>query len=880
MNGINKKTIVISSTGITFLFSLCFILIKGVEPFGKCTLVNHDCASQVYPFLCTLHDKLRNGESFFYCWAGGLGDGFLPTYFYYLSSPLNLLVAFVPIEYIRSFINITIFIRIILSSTTFSLFLTGRKNMSNRNLYIIPLSCAYALSGFVFGYYHESMWMDPYMIFPMVMLGYERMKNDKKPILYFLGLVYSSLCSFYMTFMTGLFLVIWFVFDEHENLKSFIRDGVRFALSSILAIGMTAMSILVSYLGIMKTHAEDEPDIALGFFGNFFNILKYLFPLSVPINMSYDNNLANVYAGLFSVCLLFVYIFSKGIKLKEKIKRLVIIIFLLISMNEGILNFIWHGFHYQLCIPNRFAYIFIFILLLTGYEALSETKESGEGMIVALVIAELFPMVSYFFVDFDSFFDSKVMLLILIVAVLVYSVLFVLQSMYEKRILFIILSMIMLFEIFINAFIGLGYDLSEAGRYDATLKNSETLISEIEKEDSTFFRSKLLGTILTNTSNILGTKGVSSFNSMMNNDILRFSEKYGCFRTDVSLDENGGFEPMDDILGIKYLYLSGENFAASTDYEVISSEGDVTVFRNNNALSLGYAVDKSIINVKPDQYEIISNINNLTGSMTGVEVLAEFIPKYEYIGDGFDIQYADTDYIYCRLIPNGKTEYAYYGMSFEVDESGVYNMYMNYSDYGIITVYVNEDLRRYEYTSFGGVLNIGGVEKGDKVNVFLQREERMAGGYSLDSYPILELRFVRVNSEKYNEFSDYLKKNQMSIDMYSDSHFNADVTIDSNQMLFTTIPYDSSWHIFENGKELNKVKLVDAFIGLELNEGTHSLEFKYVPAGFYVGLTITIVSWFIFIIYMVFDIIKGRKAVPLDSIEEDNGRVKNEEESC
>ena len=275
-------------------------------------------------------------------------------------------------------------------------------------------------------------------------------------------------------------------------------------------------------------------------------------------------------------------------------------------------------------------------------------------------------------------------------------------------------------------------------------------------------------------------------------------------------------------------------------------------------LSLGYAVDKAIMNVQTDQYEIISNINGLTSSMTGTEVLTEVIPDYEYIGEGLEVQYADTEYIYCRLIPNGETEYSYYGMTFEVDESGVYNMYMNYSDYGIITVYVNEDLRRYEYTSFGGVLNIGGVEKGDKISVFLQREERMAGGYVLDSYPILELRFVRVDPDKYNEFSDYLKKNQMSIDMHSDSHFDAEVSVDSGQLLFTTIPYDDSWHIYENGKEIKKVKLVDAFIGLELSEGMHSLEFKYVPAGFYVGLVITIISWFIFIIYVIFGIIKKR----------------------
>ena len=76
-------------------------------------------------------------------------------------------------------------------------------------------------------------------------------------------------------------------------------------------------------------------------------------------------------------------------------------------------------------------------------------------------------------------------------------------------------------------------------------------------------------------------------------------------------------------------------------------------------------------------------------------------------------------------------------------------------------------------------------------------------------------------------------------------------SIPEGKMLFTSIPYDDSWHVYENGKEIKKEKLIGTFLGLDLGVGEHELEFKYVPEGFYLGLIITIVSWIAFVVLML-----------------------------
>ncbi len=862
---------IIFSTLITFVFLVVVMIIKKIEPFGNMTLVNYDCQSQVYPFLCTLHDKLVNGDNFFYAWNAGLGDGFLPTYFYYLSSPINLLVAFVDKSNIRSFINVTIFFRMTISALNMAIFLSNRlryvkKNendvseseiISKKDIYIIPLSVAYALSGFVFGFYHESMWLDSYMIFPLIMFGYDRMMRDRRPVIYILSLVYSSICSFYMTFMIGFFIVIWFLLEkcnkqiDKHAIRGFVYDVILFGVSSALAIGMTAMSLIVSYIGVMKTHVQAEPEIVHKWFGNVFNIIRYQFIFSTPINVSYDNNCANLYCGTFAVVLLFVYMFSGKIKLSDRIKRVTLVIFLLISFNEAILNFIWHGFHYQLCIPNRFAFLLIFLLLFTAYETLL-FADNIKFSIVGLVLAELLPMVSYFFADFDSMIGSKKTLIVSLIIILIYSTFMILNISIKKQVVYIIFSVIMASELFANAFMSISFDLSEKGNYDKIFDTVRTYKADFEKGDEkTLYRSKVLGTNQKNIDCVVGTYGVAVFNSMISNEVLEFSENYGYFRTDVAIDENGGFTPLDDIIGTKYFYGMNEPFLNYSNYSFIKSEDDVCIYKNLNALSLGYAVNKDIEHIKNNKKEIIKNINDLASAMTGSgELMKEKMPEYQVFGEGYDIKLGDSDSINFQIIPDGSTEYPYVQVTFNVTEEGLYNSYFNYSDYAIISVYVNNELRRNEYTSFGGVLNLGKLSKDDKVDFLIQSETRMADGYTLVSAPTIEMRLEKIEDEEYQSFIEYIKSGEMKISEFDDSNFKADITLKENQILFTTIPYDDSWHVYENGKEIDKTKLVNVFIGLDLGEGEHSLYFKYVPQGFYLGMIISVFSWILFIVWI------------------------------
>ena len=77
------------------------------------------------------------------------------------------------------------------------------------------------------------------------------------------------------------------------------------------------------------------------------------------------------------------------------------------------------------------------------------------------------------------------------------------------------------------------------------------------------------------------------------------------------------------------------------------------------------------------------------------------------------------------------------------------------------------------------------------------------------------------------------------------------ITADSEGLVFTSIPYDKGWTVLVNGEEVEIKTLEDAFIMVPVSEGTHTIEFKFTPGGFYLGITISILSYVAFITILI-----------------------------
>ena len=98
--------------------------------------------------------------------------------------------------------------------------------------------------------------------------------------------------------------------------------------------------------------------------------------------------------------------------------------------------------------------------------------------------------------------------------------------------------------------------------------------------------------------------------------------------------------------------------------------------------------------------------------------------------------------------------------------------------------------------------------------------------------------------DAYKSWIEEMKKNQLEIIEYEkDNYIKGKISVTADKTtLFTSIPYDDGWRVYVDGKKVKYDKLLTAFIGLDLTEGEHIIEFKYIPKGFIIGSIISFIS--------------------------------------
>ena len=186
---------------ISFLAPVIIMLLvflqRGIYPFGDRSFLRTDLYHQYAPFFQEFHRKLTKGESLVYSLNIGAGTNFTALYAYYLASPLNWLVALVPEHLVIEFITYQVVFKIGLCGLTFTWYL--HKHTRSQSLALSLFGIAYALSGYLAAYSWNIMWLDCIFLFPLVILGLERLFYEGRYLLYTVTLALSILSNYYIS---------------------------------------------------------------------------------------------------------------------------------------------------------------------------------------------------------------------------------------------------------------------------------------------------------------------------------------------------------------------------------------------------------------------------------------------------------------------------------------------------------------------------------------------------------------------------------------------------------------------------------------------------------------------------------------------------------
>ena len=567
---------------------------RGIFPFGEESFLRTDMYHQYAPFFSEFQYKLTHGGSLLYSWDIGMGVNFSALYSYYLASPLNWLIVLCPKKFIIEFMTYMIVVKIGLSGLAFSWYL--RRHFKTVDFGIAFFGIFYALSGYMAAYSWNIMWLDCILLFPLIMLGLEKLVQEKKCILYCITLGLSILSNYYISIMICIFMVFYFlallILEGRKPWKEVLINGVHFAVYSLLAGGLAAVVLLPEIYAMKMTASGDInfPQTFSSYFSIFDMIARHLPAVETEIGL---DHWPNIYCGVAILIFFLLYLGCRKIRQRDKIVMCSLLLFFYASFSINVLNFIWHGFHYPNSLPCRQSFIYIFLILTAGYHAYIYLHEiPWKHVVTAFFATVIFVIMAQKLITDDAFHFS-----IFYVAIIFLAVYTGLISLYQRGInrnLLVLLALgVVALEAAVNTTVT---SVTTTSRTNYVKDNKASIdLTEGLLPNPDFYRVEKVTRKTKNDGAWMNFPSVSLFSSTANADLSKFFKKLGCESSTNAYSITGSTPLVDALFAVKYALYSeetGENEVSS----LVSVQDDMQLWKNNYALSLGFMMPYDVEN--------------------------------------------------------------------------------------------------------------------------------------------------------------------------------------------------------------------------------------------------------------------------------------------
>lgn len=840
-NFIKDKYVYIVTFLLASLMMLIAWVIGDVGPFGGKSLIVVDGVHQYLPFFSEYQEKLKSFDSLQYSFHVGMGNNFLSLWSYYLASPFNLIILFCSKKSLPTVISLIISLKIIAGAVVFAYFLMHAGRKPKKNPSMIAFSLFYAFSSYCVGYYWNLMWLDCVYVFPLIILGMERMFAKKDSRMYILALLYSFICNYYISFMICIFLVLWFFTFHFYGIKDFFIKGVRFAIASLTTAAMSAAILLPAYKGIMTTASAEFELPEWTFYGNFADTLRsHLFCSEVMTNQIGDGG-TNLYCGVLTVLLAIMFFFIRDISLSKKIKYLALIVMFVISFNNERLNYIWHGFHNQYGIPNRFAFIYIFLLIIMAYEVYLKRESIKLPMVVGAYMASmLFVIFCYYHAkityDKEIYIISAILLTIYLILLGIYS-----EISNYKAWIGLAIILVAIVEAGTNGYFGFEQvGTSDAKFYFGDTKTFEQLKSRVEDADDSFCRADILQPIPVDEATWYNLNSIGIFGSTVRGEMVDIMGDLG-FYTGANEYLYYGATPVTNALfNVRYVYTREDDFV-NVDMNEYDKQDHISVYKNEYTLPIGYMVQQEVLTYNTDDNGPFTVLNELSGALSGIE------PIFTSVFDDWNTEAIGTN-VNVYLKDDNNAEYAKASDSARADMiyTVPYDMdlYMSLRGSNLNKIALLIDGNEVAYDRYQGQLfHVGNVKAGQLVDIqFVLKDGEYRSG-ELYCYP------MKFDKEQFEKFYQKLSSQTLQVTKSGSTKIEGTLSAKEDGIFMTSIPYDEGWSIYANGKPLETLAVInDSFLAAKLPAGDYQIELKYQCPGLWQGILLTLVGLVAFVL--------------------------------
>ena len=309
------------------------------------------------------------------------GDLFTTLAYYVIGDPFSLPAVFVPEKYLLHYHDLMLLVRFWLAGITFSAynFYMGRKN----RIAVLAGALVYIFNGFTMSGMRHHYFLNPFVFFPLLLIGCEWYFRKKKPWLFILMVFVTAVSNFYffymMVIMTALYAV-WRAVRLHglRHFGAVILDGIAFVWYGLIGTLLASFIFLPIVLRFLQDpRTADSKQIPLlwpvSYYRNFIDCFLTNGTSALAESWTYMG-----FGAVALLCVLFVFVrVKKHFDLKA---AFVVLTALLLTPLAG---YVMNGFSYP---ANRWMFAYALLIGTMTATAIPELAEAGRKELLAVFV--------------------------------------------------------------------------------------------------------------------------------------------------------------------------------------------------------------------------------------------------------------------------------------------------------------------------------------------------------------------------------------------------------------------------------------------------------------------------------------------------------------
>lgn len=771
--------------------------------------------------------------------AANLGGGQNIYHFAYygLYSPLILPSYLLPFVKMSDYIMAVSITGLTASVLLFYYWLKSRKTDTGT---AFILSLMFLLAGPMIGQYSGQIMFVDYMPFLcLALIGVDRYFEQEKSGLFTVSVFLMIMTSFYFSIGGMLSLVLYGLhcyFEQREGnrvtVRSFLRDGLCFVRSMILAVLMSGFFLVPTALALTGGRSKEQNTSFASFFIPQITVERFAYSI-------YGIGLTTLVITVLLTGLLYR-------KVYEKVLTYGCVIVLVIPVFAYLLN---GGLYIRDKVFIPFLPLLCYLMSIY-LEKCRKRELSFIAGIVPYIITTIFVYIARN--QFVSKGIGKSIWKVLLAESILFLICYVLYCAMKryhkekKEILMLALPSVICLAVTMNTFYQMKPDryVSRKLYRDVVGEQNRQAVKEALKDDDGYYRTEQMGSDDENAADLnriwdVDQNITSIYSSAYNPDYQTFRQKtFGLeepFRNGMmqSVSKNPVFQRM---MGVRYIVSDSD----VPGYTLVKKCGTTGIYQNKDAAPVMYATDRVMTE---EEYKKLAFPYNQTAFL-----------EYAVVGEHTESsdQNIMTAYEPVSLkMANNRTTGGVEQKTMQ-QEGQKQILFLRFR---VDNAHPNKDVAVW----INGIRN----KLSEKDHVYYNEnkiftyavplkdgEDNISVTFGKGKY---RLRHVQAYLGSLPERSELLYQSEVQVDkkQTEDNVIQGTIRVKKDGWFITSIPYDKHFKIYIDGKETEIQKVNTAFLGCKIESGNHELKIIYHAPGTTTGKVLSLIGIAGFLLVLV-----------------------------